>query len=175
MDSVRRRIFRDLTESGMRPAAVPTCKLCGAQTMIFDAVDFNKHCSGYPYVFGLSGVVVPYFRCPNCHFIFTDLIDDWTVEEVIEFIYNDEYIKVDPEYRGDRALKTAAEMRSRLAGCEGARILDYGSGSGVFADEMRRYGSAESDRAMLVPPTSRQAHVSARRIRTNRWAAVRAH
>lgn len=140
MDSLRHEIFRELTERGLSRPSLPKCKLCSGETMLFDAVDFNKHCSGYPYVFGLSGVVVPYFRCPNCLFIFTNLIDDWQIDEVMQFIYNDEYIKVDPDYHGGRARKTAVEMRSRLAGCERLRILDYGSGSGIFAEEMRLCG-----------------------------------
>ena len=41
---------------------------------------------------------VTYYRCVHCQLIFTDFIDDWTIDEISRFIYNDDYVKVDPEY-----------------------------------------------------------------------------
>jgi 2-polyprenyl-3-methyl-5-hydroxy-6-metoxy-1,4-benzoquinol methylase len=51
-----------------------------------------------------------------------------------------DYGKVDPQYHGARALTAGTEMARHLAGCEQLRILDFGSGSGAFAEEMRRRG-----------------------------------
>jgi 2-polyprenyl-6-hydroxyphenyl methylase/3-demethylubiquinone-9 3-methyltransferase len=118
----------------------PKCKLCSGDTSIFDCVDFNKHCSSDPYRFGASGISVPYYQCSRCNFIFTDFIDEWSNEEVAKYIYNSDYLKVDPEYEGSRAIRVAVEVARHFAGCEGLRILDYGSGSGVFAEEMRKRG-----------------------------------
>jgi Methyltransferase domain len=140
MDDLNRKIFGDLPRLDIRQVKAPVCKVCAAESALFDAVDFYKHCSGQPYQFGLSGVLVPYYRCPRCSFIFTDLIDNWTADDVSRFIYNSDYIKVDPEYLGARALRIAALMANALAGCEDLRILDYGSGSGVFSAEMARRG-----------------------------------
>jgi hypothetical protein len=116
------------------------CKICGSSSPIFDVVDFNKHCSANPYAYGVAYIPVVYYRCPSCQFVFTDFIDDWTVEEVSRFIYNNDYVKVDPEYAGDRPRRTANEMSRSFHGCENLRILDYGSGAGLFASEMAARG-----------------------------------
>jgi hypothetical protein len=50
------------------------------------------------------------------------------------------YVKVDPEYVADRPRRTAAHMSNVLRGCENLRILDYGSGAGLFASEMATFG-----------------------------------
>jgi 2-polyprenyl-6-hydroxyphenyl methylase/3-demethylubiquinone-9 3-methyltransferase len=124
----------------------PRCKVCGSQTRLFDIVDFNKHCGTEPYQFGAADIAVSYYRCHQCDFTFTDLIDDWSPSEISELIYNDDYIKVDPEYLEARPLRTAIAMAERLRGCEDLRILDYGSGTGKFADELARrgYGRVEN-------------------------------
>jgi 2-polyprenyl-6-hydroxyphenyl methylase/3-demethylubiquinone-9 3-methyltransferase len=103
-------------------------------------VDYNKCCSATPYQFGITGIIVPYYRCENCRFIFTDLIDDWSSEEISEFIYNADYLKVDPEYLGIRAQRAADAVARVLAPCTDVRILDYGSGTGAFAEAMGTYG-----------------------------------
>jgi 2-polyprenyl-3-methyl-5-hydroxy-6-metoxy-1,4-benzoquinol methylase len=118
----------------------PKCKVCEADSAIFDSVDFNKHCSSAPYGFGLSGISVPYYRCARCSLIFTDFIDDWNNEEVAKYIYNSDYQKVDPEYVGARPLRAANDMSKHFAGCEQLRFLDYGSGSGLYAERMRELG-----------------------------------
>lgn len=117
-----------------------TCKICGSPSPLFDIVDFNKYCSPHPYEYGTAQIPVNYYRCNNCLLIFTDFIDDWTIDEISRFIYNDDYVKVDPEYLGARARRTAVDLSSILRGCERLRILDYGSGAGVFASDMAKFG-----------------------------------
>ena len=125
-----------------RPSA---CKVCGGGIEPFDVVDFLKFCSADPYAFGYSGIPVQYYRCNLCSFTFTDLIDDWTDDEVKEFIYNDDYVKVDPEYTGARAERDADFFIDILGDCRDQRVLDYGSGTGVLARRMREAGfDAES-------------------------------
>jgi hypothetical protein len=68
------------------------------------------------------------------------LFDDWTAGEFARFIYNEDYIKVDAEYAGSRPEREAAAMARRLAGLSHLRILDYGSGSGLFANQLRSSG-----------------------------------
>jgi hypothetical protein len=116
------------------------CKICGSPSKIFDVVDFNKYCSADPYKYGVAQIPVIYYRCVCCEMIFTDFIDDWTLEELSRFIYNDDYVKIDPDYIGNRARRTAIQMSSVLRGCENLRILDYGSGAGVFASDMAALG-----------------------------------
>jgi len=140
MDSSLQQLLDRLPALHSDENRFPKCKVCEGDTSLFDCVDFNKHCSADPYMFGLSGIGVPYYRCGRCNFIFTDFIDEWSSEEVAKYIYNADYVKVDPQYQGARALSVATQMARHLAGCEQLRILDFGSGSGSFAEEMRRQG-----------------------------------
>jgi SAM-dependent methyltransferase len=116
------------------------CKICGETAPTFDIVDFYKICDRDLYRFGLSGVIIKYYRCGSCKLIFTKFFDDWTPENFSRFVYNDEYELVDGEYREVRPVHTAAMVSELLAGCENLRILDYGSGSGRFAAEMQARG-----------------------------------
>lgn len=140
MNPSLQRLLDELPGLQSAGSALPQCKVCEGETSLFDCVDFHKHCSADPYRFGLSGIEVPYYRCLRCSLIFTDFIDEWSKDEVARYIYNADYLKVDPQYQGARALSAANEMARHLAGCEQLRILDFGSGSGAFAEEMRRRG-----------------------------------
>ena len=121
--------------------ATRTCKVCGGRAIQFDQVDFNKYCSPENYFeFGSAGILVTYHRCLACGFVFSGDFDDWSPGEFAALIYNADYIKVDGEYLDDRPSMVARNFAKRLAGCERARILDYGSGAGVFAGRMREAG-----------------------------------
>ena len=107
----------------------------------FDTVDFNKYCAQDDYYeFGLSGVPVIYYRCIRCSFVFTEFCDSWTSTEFARHIYNDDYIKVDGEYAVTRPERAAEEFARRMQLCHDVRILDYGSGAGVFVDRLRDAG-----------------------------------
>jgi hypothetical protein len=114
------------------------CKLCSYPAWHFDYVDFFKSCNDYP--FGRSGIAVEFFRCQRCELIFTDFCDSWTPADFSAFIYNSDYVKVDPEYIDVRPRRSAEELGPSLVGAESARILDYGSGSGGFAGHMELRG-----------------------------------
>jgi SAM-dependent methyltransferase len=114
------------------------CKVCGSSAPFFDVTDFNK-CAGM-YLFGPAHITVTWHRCTRCGFLFTTFFDDWTPADFRRYIYNDDYVKVDPEYTGDRPRRTAAGLALMLKGQEDARILDYGSGSGVFSEHMHELG-----------------------------------
>ena len=119
-----------------------TCKLCAHVCPPFDVVDFNKFCSGGNfYSFGLSGIPVTYYRCSWCRFLFTRFFDDWSPEDFRDFIYNDDYIRVDGAYVSDRPKKDAKAVAALLNGVpRDVRILDYGSGSGIFGRELAGKG-----------------------------------
>ena len=134
------------------------CKNSGEPAQFFDVVDFQKFCSsGDPYGFGSSGVSVSYNRCTHCRFIFTTFFDSWTADEFRKFLYNEDYILVDGEYASIRPQRVAAAMAEKLRDCRTARILDYGSGSGVFAERMQGLGfsQAESYDPLLEPRASK--------------------
>jgi hypothetical protein len=118
------------------------CKICGCAAQLYGNVDFNRSCEE------LHGLKLPcleipvhYHRCTGCGFLFTECFDDWTEAEFKQFIYNDDYIKVDPDYLDTRPAGNATEMislfgqdRSRI------RILDYGGGNGLLARRLRGAG-----------------------------------
>jgi SAM-dependent methyltransferase len=117
------------------------CKVCQGDAVWFDRVDFNKYCNVTNfYGYGTAGVDVNYWRCLSCGYIFTRDFDEWSIEEFSKFIYNDDYIKVDSEYLRVRPEQYARDFAARFAGCEEARLLDYGSGAGLFVDLMRQAG-----------------------------------
>jgi 2-polyprenyl-6-hydroxyphenyl methylase/3-demethylubiquinone-9 3-methyltransferase len=116
------------------------CKVCGADTSVFGSVDFNKHCdekrSGK---LPRSGIQVPYHRCRACQFVFTDAFDGWSSDDFAERIYNDEYVKVDPDYVEGRPNNNANDI-IRLFGSRKEKIscLDYGGGNGLLAKRLRK-------------------------------------
>jgi 2-polyprenyl-6-hydroxyphenyl methylase/3-demethylubiquinone-9 3-methyltransferase len=119
------------------------CKICGSQAALFDVVDFLKHCSfDQQYAHGLSGIEVPYLRCEACGFLFTSFFDEWQQDDWRKFVYNDDYVRVDPEYTGARSARLAQTLANLLQGCEKMRILDYGAGAGGFTTHMNAAGFA---------------------------------
>jgi 2-polyprenyl-6-hydroxyphenyl methylase/3-demethylubiquinone-9 3-methyltransferase len=117
------------------------CKICGSPTSFFDVTDFNK-CAMLEdnYKFGAAGIAVDWHQCQTCWFVFTTFFDDWTPEDFSTFVYNDDYVKIDGEYVATRPERTAVAAARLLRGLESTRILDYGSGAGVFAQQMAAHG-----------------------------------
>jgi SAM-dependent methyltransferase len=135
--AVRLAALPHLSADHARSAARP-CKVCGKPAPFFDVTDFWKGSRFFPY--GPSGIPVAYHRCDACGFMFAPLFDDWASEDFQKYIYNDEYIAVDSAYADVRPKHTATEMAKSLAGFEDARMIDYGSGTGLFANHMRAAG-----------------------------------
>lgn len=140
MQSELRSRLRLLPRLGETAIEVLNCKICGEPSSFFDVVDFNKCCAVDFYCFRPAQVVVNYYRCSVCGFIFTNFFDDWSPADFSEFVYNADYAIVDPDYTGARSIIAAVEMAKLLKGCEAARILDYGSGAGQFSLEMKARG-----------------------------------
>ena len=117
------------------------CKLCGGQAELFDVVDFQKHCSfADQYSLGLADIAIRYHRCVRCGFLFTNFFDDWSSAEFAQYVYNQDYVLVDPDYLGARPQQFVDVLSNMLSGLEGLRILDYGAGAGLFVAGMRAAG-----------------------------------
>lgn len=117
------------------------CKICGDRADVFDLVDFNKICNSIKYPLGLSGIPVVYSKCENCRFIFTQFFDDFSPEEWSFYIYNDEYVRVDPGYISGRPQSNLRQLSRFLRNKEKDIIgLDYGGGSGLTANLMNEAG-----------------------------------
>ena len=118
----------------------PRCKLCGFACTPFDVVDFSKFCNGEPYAHGFSGIPVYYYRCGDCECTFTEFFDNWDEEDFANFIYNDKYVEVDPDYECKRPHDTANEWVVRFDVIKESSVLDFGAGSGGFAEAMNARG-----------------------------------
>jgi hypothetical protein len=118
------------------------CPICRGQAVPHDVVDFNKSCEEKHGKFlPLSGEPIYYNLCHECGFCFAPSMYDWTAEMFAEKVYNDDYIKVDPEYAESRP-RSNADFMSWLfpnfpAGC---RHLDYGGGNGALSRILRQRG-----------------------------------
>lgn len=115
-----------------RPAA---CKIRGRASPLFGVVDFHKSCiEAQGKCLNVSGKPIYYRRCDACGFLFTEAFDDWSPEALLKYIYNDDYVLVDPDYVVVRPTNNAGVVAKAF---EGARaelsILDYGGGSGLFS------------------------------------------
>lgn len=115
------------------------CKCCGQNAKLIGSVDFNKTCHDRiaGRVFPLSDVLVPYYQCKNCGFVFSNFMDSWSLKDFREKIYNEDYHKADGalpgfENAGRRqtvSYQNGLRLVSLLKGGEGViRVLDYGSG-----------------------------------------------
>lgn len=133
--------LRNLPSLRSTQPKIITCKLCGGNAPFFDVVDFNKYCGqSERYLSELSGIQVSYYQCISCGFLFTDFCDSWSHNDFSEFIYNEDYEIVDPEYAKIRPQYIAENISNILKGKNDIRIMDFGSGSGQFSLEMKEFG-----------------------------------
>ena len=117
------------------------CKCCGALAFRYGVVDFHKNCEMYRRkVLDISGVPIYYHRCPVCQFIFTTAFDQFTKEDFLRHVYNEDYLLVDPDYLEQRSQGNAALLYRLFSNARPRRILDYGGGNGVLAESLRAAG-----------------------------------
>ncbi len=120
------------------------CKICGGAAPLYGMVDFNRSCEEvHGRYLPRLGIPVHYRCCTGCGFLFTECFDDWTEAEFKQFIYNDDYIKVDPDYLEVRPASNAAMLVNQVGRDRSKiRMLDYGGGNGLLARRLRDVGFA---------------------------------
>lgn len=136
-------LFNHATKKLQETRCSPTvpCKICNGQASPFDIVDFNKSCARDTYVLGFSSIPVVYRKCNRCSLIFTDFGDTFTAEEWATYVYNQDYIVVDPEYLNARPVHNAREISALLPGTKRVVLgLDYGGGNGKTSALLRAEG-----------------------------------
>jgi hypothetical protein len=118
------------------------CKVCGAPASPFGSVDFNRSCNDSRVTqFPSLGIPVQFRRCAGCRFLFTECFDDWEEIDFKRFIYNDDYIKIDPDYAEARPRSQARTISKQFhADRTVLRILDYGAGNGLLGQCLREAG-----------------------------------
>ncbi|MFI5457599.1 MAG: class I SAM-dependent methyltransferase [Isosphaerales bacterium] len=135
-------------ESGLQAicAKQTLCKCCGGLAFPFGVVDFHKNCEIVRRrVFDVSGVPIYYYRCRQCHFIFTTAFDQFTHEDFRQYIYNQEYLLIDPDYQETRPAGNAQIVCNLFPEARPRRILDYGGGHGVLAPLLRTSGFSHAE------------------------------
>lgn len=108
------------------------CKICGDSTSLFGYKGFND-------ITGNVGITeVCYHKCPTCGFIFTMDFDHWSKSDFLEKIYNKDYIKVDPDYIEIRPKLWVPTIIENIKKSDS--FLDYGAGTDVLCEELRKRG-----------------------------------
>lgn len=119
------------------------CKCCGNKSNNIGKVDFSKNCETHKgLVLPKSDIDIYYHQCSNCGFVFTIAFDDFTSKEFAKYIYNEDYVSVDPDFTGARAVNNSKlipkifteEEKSELS------MIDYGGGEGKLADLLNKQG-----------------------------------
>jgi len=122
------------------------CKCCGTPAFPYGVVDFHKNCEVHRRkVLDTSGVPIYYYRCPVCQFLFTIAFDHFTRVDFLRYVYNEDYLLVDPEYPEARPRGNAASLCCLFSAAQPRRILDYGGGDGLLAELLRAAGFAQVD------------------------------
>ncbi len=88
---------------------------------------------------------IAYFCCSQCGFIFTQAMDGWSAQDFSDYIYNDQYVRHDPDYLGKRPVMNADFIAQRFPEMAWGTVLDFGSGLGLLEKELRSRGFAHVD------------------------------
>lgn len=123
------------------------CKICQSATTVLGVCDFNKTCEEEKKkkIFPFIGVPIYYHQCTNCQFIFTVDLDSWIIDDYLDNIYNNEYIKADPSYTNERPEFCYRWFSPMLNNDRSISILDYGAGNNRFREILHKQGyQAES-------------------------------
>lgn len=117
------------------------CKCCGGAARLFGVVDFSRSCEDVRRAAEpLSGVPVYYHRCPRCGFLFTTFFDEWSPDDFRRGIYNEQYVRFDPDYLDQRPRANAQFITKLFGATKDLRILDYGGGAGLLERLLREQG-----------------------------------
>lgn len=107
------------------------CPVCGEHAEAYDVVDFNKNCvEERGVILPLAQVPIYYFLCGGCGFLFAPAFSSWSREDFSNNIYNEDYIKFDPDFDGHRSSTNGVGLLKMFPANPAIRHLDYGGGSG---------------------------------------------
>lgn len=117
------------------------CPICRGNAKFLAALDFNKNCEGEKAGLSPTGEMVDYFLCPVCAFCFAPAMYAWSADEFMHRVYNDDYIRVDPEYSEKRPQGNMAMLEANFGHCkERISHLDFGGGNGFLSRRLVEVG-----------------------------------
>ena len=119
---------------------IPHCNICKGKAIYWGCVDINKSAEEINNTFlPYAGQAIYYKKCEECGHIFSTDFDKWSKQDFRDRIYNDDYIKVDPEYDGTRSRRDVQWFK-QFCPDKQYKIIDYGAGNQVFGDELNKIG-----------------------------------
>ena len=124
------------------------CKCCGGASRLCGVVDFSRSCEDRTTGISVephAGVPISYFCCDDCGFVFTPAMDAWTRQDFSTHIYNDDYVRHDPDYLGKRPVTSAKLISGSFPEMAWGNVLDFGSGLGLLEKELKSRGFAQVD------------------------------
>jgi 2-polyprenyl-6-hydroxyphenyl methylase/3-demethylubiquinone-9 3-methyltransferase len=136
----------------------PPCKCCGASTATIGSVDFGKSCEDRRQSPDSAlGLPIEYRRCGSCGFVFTLAFDRFSPQDFHTYIYNDEYVRADPDFVEVRP-RSNADLITELfrPSSRKLRLLDYGGGNGLLARLLRERGWAAASYDPFYPEHGRR-------------------
>lgn len=118
------------------------CPVCDGVSCPFDCCDFNKNCEELRGKFiPLALTPVYYYRCQVCGFLWVPEMRSWSKSQFNTWVYNDEYVEIDPDFVNVRPSANAVMLARTFMGVrDSLKILDYGGGNGVLAEQLRKSG-----------------------------------
>lgn len=117
------------------------CPVCEEAAPWLDGLDFNKSCEeARGCSLPRTGSHIAYHLCPRCGFCFAPTFLQWTREDFRNRIYNEDYVRVDPDYVTTRP-RTNADALQAMFGNQYTEIthLDFGGGSGLLSQILSSY------------------------------------
>jgi len=138
LDLLEQKTFNE--NNGLLNNENEKCPICDHDTEIVDYVDFNKN-NDHVGINTNSGIPIAYNLCDECGFLFSPEMHKWTPDQFSKYVYNDTYIKRDPDYVYIRASEDAEVIIKRFSQHKDTiRHLDYGGGEGVLSKILRDNG-----------------------------------
>ena len=119
------------------------CPVCDCDTSrhVGD-VDFAKTCEDHKGVkpFPPAARPIEYRQCMQCGATFAPWMVGWPRERFAREVYDDAYLRADPEADGTRARQNAAALLAAFPLVRPRAHLDYGGGDGTLARVLRDAG-----------------------------------
>lgn len=113
------------------------CKICKDKLESLGTIPFDRNNMGVPVVVNTP---TEYFKCIGCHSVSCPSMQDMSPEELGKLVYNEEYIKYDPDYLDIRPKNYADFISSFFHKKINFRHLDYGSGQGIMGNILKTKG-----------------------------------
>lgn len=113
------------------------CSICEGNTVSLGTIPFDRNNANIEVI---NTTPMEYVRCTTCNFISCPEMLRWTAADLGAKVYNDNYVKYDPDYLDLRPKNYAKAFLQFPTYCtKGIKHLDYGSGAGIMVEELRKY------------------------------------